>query len=326
MKFRVAWLLAMCAFAFTSIAGDALAQGAKDYPNKAIRIIVPFAPGGSSDILARSIGQKLTEMWKQPVVVDNRPGADGNVGAGVAAKADPDGYTLVLLDVSVLTMSPSLYPKLTYDPAKDFAPVTMIVFSPHALIAHPAFPVNSVKELIANAKANPGKINFASSSNAIHLAQAQFQLLTGIDMTHVPYKGGAASITALAGGEVDVGLNGLLATLPHIKGGKIKGIAVSSPKRMAAAPELPTIVESGVPGFVTGTWQGLLAPAETPKEIVAKLNAAVVQIVTTPEMKQQLTNQGAEVIADTPEKFAAFLREDTVKWAKVAKEANIKAD
>ena len=326
MKFRTAWLLAMCVLAFTSIVGDALAQGAQNYPNKAIRIIVPFAPGGSSDILARSIGQKLSEMWKQPVVVENRPGADGNIGAAIAAKSDPDGYTLVLLDVGALTMSPSLYLNLTYDPAKDFAPITMIVFSPHALVVHPWLPVKTVKELVAYDKANPGKLNFGSSSNAIHLSQAQFELLTGVKMLYVPYKGGAASLTALAGGEVNVALNGLLATLPHIKGGRIKGIAVASAKRMPAVPELPTIIESGVPGFVTGTWQGLLAPASTPKDIVTKLNAAVVQIVTAPEMKQKLTDQGAEVIADTPEKFAAFLREETTKWAKVAKEAGIKPE
>ena len=326
MKVRVSWFLMMLAGALAAVPDDAVAQGAKDYPTKAIRIIVPFAPGGSSDILARSIGQKLSEMWKQPVVVDNRPGADGNVGASIAAKADPDGYTLVLLDTGALTMSPSLYPKLTYDPAKDFAPITMIVFSPHALVVHPSLPVKTVKELIAYDKANPGKLNFGSSSNAIHLAQAQFELLTGIKMLYVPYKGGAASLTALAGGEVNVALNGLLATLPHIKGGRIRGIAVASAKRMPAAPELPTIIESGVPGFVTGTWQGLLAPAGTPKDIIAKLHAAVVQIVTSPEMKQQLVSQGAEVIADTPEQFAAFLREDTTKWAKIAKETGIKAE
>ena len=265
MKVRVSWFLMMLAGALAAVPDDAVAQGAKDYPTKAIRIIVPFAPGGSSDILARSIGQKLSEMWKQPVVVDNRPGADGNVGASIAAKADPDGYTLVLLDTGALTMSPSLYPKLTYDPAKDFAPITMIVFSPHALVVHPSLPVKTVKELIAYDKANPGKLNFGSSSNAIHLAQAQFELLTGIKMLYVPYKGGAASLTALAGGEVNVALNGLLATLPHIKGGRIRGIAVASAKRMPAAPELPTIVESGVPGLRDRNVAGLARTGRHPE-------------------------------------------------------------
>jgi tripartite-type tricarboxylate transporter receptor subunit TctC len=202
----------------------------------------------------------------------------------------------------------------------------MIVFSPHALFVHPSVPANNVKELIAWGKANPGKLNFASSSNAIRLAQAQFTMATGVEMLHVPYKGGAASITAVAGGETNVSLNGLLATLPHIKGGKIKGIAVASRKRMEAAPDLPTIIEGGVPDFVTGSWQGLLAPAGTPPDIIKKINGAVVEVINTPEMKAKLTGMGADVIGDSPENFAKFLREDTMKWAKVAKEANIKPE
>jgi len=191
---------------------------------------------------------------------------------------------------------------------------------------HPSVPANNVKELIAWGKANPGKLNFASSSNAIRLAQAQFTMATGVEMLHVPYKGGAASITAVAGGETNVSLNGLLATLPHIKGGKIKGIAVASRKRMEAAPDLPTIIEGGVPDFVTGSWQGLLAPAGTPPDIIKKINGAVVEVINTPEMKAKLTGMGADVIGDSPENFAKFLREDTMKWSKVAKEANIKPE
>jgi len=307
-------------------ATGAAAQGAQGYPNKTVRIIVAAAPGGTSDILARAIGQELSKKWGQTVVVDNRPGADSNLGADLVAKSAPDGYTLILLDISTLTMGPSLYTKLGYDPAKDFAPITMIVFSPHALFVHPSVPANNVKELIAWGKANPGKLNFASSSNAIRLAQAQFTMATGVEMLHVPYKGGAASITAVAGGETNVSLNGLLATLPHIKGGKIKGIAVASKKRMEAAPDLPTIIEGGVPDFVTGSWQGLLAPAGTPPDIIKKINGAVVEVINTPEMKAKLTGMGADVIGDSPENFAKFLREDTMKWAKVAKEANIKPE
>ena len=304
----------------------ALGQGAQSYPNKSIRIIVAAAPGGTSDILARAIGQKLSEKWNQPVVVDNRPGADSNVGAELVAKSPPDGYTLILLDTSTLTMGPSLYPKLGYDPRKDFAPITMVVFSPHALVIHPSLPVNNVKELIAYSKANPGKLNFASASNAIRLGGAQFNLITGTDMLIVPYKGGAAGLTALAGGETNVMLNGLLATLPHIKGGKIKGIAVASARRMEAAPEIPTVIESGVPNFVTGSWQGILAPAGTPPDVIKKLHDAVVEILNAPDMKQKLVAMGADVIADTPEQFGKFLQDETAKWSKVVKDAGIKPE
>jgi tripartite-type tricarboxylate transporter receptor subunit TctC len=317
---RVARLIV--AIAIPSIACVAEAQ-APAYPNKTVRIIVAAAPGGTSDILARTIGQELSKKWGQPVVVENKPGADSNVGADFVAKSPPDGYTLILLDMSTLTMGPSLYKKLSYDPAKDFAPITMIVFSPHAMFVHPSVPANNVKELIAWGKANPGKLNFASSSNAIRLAQAQFTLATGVEMLHVPYKGGAASITAVAGGEANVSLNGLLATLPHIKGGKVKGIATASSQRMEASPDLPTIIEGGVPDFVTGSWQGLLAPANTPPDIVKKINADVVAIIKSPEMKAKLTAMGADVIGDSPEDFAKFMRDDTAKWSKVAKQAGI---
>ena len=317
---RVARLIV--AIALPSIACVAQAQ-APAYPNKTVRIIVAAAPGGTSDILARTIGQELSKKWGQTVVVENKPGADSNVGADFVAKSPPDGYTLILLDMSTLTMGPSLYKKLSYDPAKDFAPITMIVFSPHALFVHPSVPANNVQELIAWGKANPGKLNFASSSNAIRLAQAQLSLATGVDMLHVPYKGGAASITAVAGGEANVSLNGLLATLPHIKGGKVKGIATASSKRMEASPDLPTIIEGGVPDFVTGSWQGLLAPANTPPDIVKKINADVVAIIKSPEMKAKLTAMGADVIGDSPEDFAKFMRDDTAKWSKVAKQAGI---
>jgi tripartite-type tricarboxylate transporter receptor subunit TctC len=308
------------------LTGTALAQGAQTYPSKSIRIIVAAAPGGSSDILARTIGQKLTEKWNQPVIVENKPGADSNVGAEIAAKSPPDGYTLILLDVSTLTMGPSLYPKLNYDPGKDFAPITMVVFSPHALVINPSLPVSSVKELIAYDKANPGKLNFASASNAIRLAEAQLSKATGIQFLHVPYKGGAAALTALQGGETNITLNGLLATLPVIKGGKLKALGVASAKRMEAAPEIPTLIESGVPDFVTGSWQGLLAPAGTPPDIIAKLNSTVVEILNTPETKGKLVGQGADVVANKPEEFAKFLRDDTAKWTKLVKETGIKAE
>jgi tripartite-type tricarboxylate transporter receptor subunit TctC len=223
-------------------------------------------------------------------------------------------------------MSPSLYAKMNYDPINGFAPIAMIVFSPHALFVTNSLPVKNVKELVAWGKANPGKLNFASASNAIRLAGAQFALATGIDMTNVPYKGGAAAITAITGGETNVALNGLLATLPHIKGGNVRGIAVASTKRMSAAPELPTVIESGVPDFVTGSWQGILAPARTPPDIVKKLNTTVVEIINAPEMKAKLVAMGADVIGDSPEDFAKFIRDDTAKWTKVAKQVGIKPE
>jgi tripartite-type tricarboxylate transporter receptor subunit TctC len=304
----------------------AAAQSAANYPNKPIRIVVAASPGGTSDILARTIGQKMTEKWNQAVVVESKPGADSNVGADYVAKSPADGYTLLLLDVSTLTMGPSLYPKLTYNPRTDFAPVTTIVFSPHALTAFGGLPASNLKDLIAYSKANPGKLNFASSSNATRLAAARLNLATGMDMQIVPYKGGAQAMTAIAGGESNVTMASLLSTIPHLKNGRIKPIAVASERRMQAEPNIPTIQEGGVRDFVTGSHQGLLAPAGTPPEIVRKLNAVVVEILRSPEVSAKLAGQGAEVVADTPEQFGAFLREETDKWSRVVKEANIRIE
>ena len=323
--------LAMAGLAAATPTG-AWAQGATAYPAKPIRIIVPFAPGGTSDVLSRAIGQKLTELWKQPVVVENRPGAGGNIGAELVARAEPDGYTLLMIDVGTLTISPSVYPKLAYDPLKDLAPVTMVAFSPHALVVHPSVPASNVGELVAYAKKNPGAINFANSGNGtlIQLAGEQFKTLTGITMTQVPYKGGAQALVGLIGGEVNMMLNGTLATLPHIKSGKLKVLAVSGERRTEAMPEVPTIMESGgavgLGSFQSGSWQGLLAPANTPADIVAKLNKAVVEILNTPDMKDKLAQQGAEVVGDAPAHFAQFMRDDTARWSKIVKEAGIKAD
>jgi tripartite-type tricarboxylate transporter receptor subunit TctC len=315
-------LAALC-FAASSIAS---AQDAKSFPNKPVRIIVAASPGGTSDILARTIGQKLTEKWNQQVIVDNKPGADSNVGAEIAARSAPNGYNLLLLDVSTLTMGPSLYAKLNYDPGKDFAPVTMIIFSPHSLTVHPPLPANSIKELVAYSKANPGKLNFASSSNATKLAVARLNSETGMDMLIVPYKGGAAAMTAVVAGESNVMMASLLSTMSQIKSGKLKPIGVASARRMEATPNIPTLIEGGVPNFVTGSWQGLLAPAGTPPDIVKKINAAVVEVLKAPDMKAKLEGDGAEVVANTPEEFAKFLRDDTASWTKVVKDAGIKPE
>jgi len=322
MKLFVAAVLAAAA------AAVAAPSEAQTYPAKAIRIVVPYPAGGTSDILARSVGQKLSEAWGQPVVVDNKPGANGNVGADIVAKAAPDGYTLLLADIGSLAISPSVYPTLPFDPAKDFAPVTMVAYSPHILVVHPAVPVGSVKELIAMAKAKPGKLNFAISGvgGAPHLAGVDFALRTGIDWVYIPYKGGAQAIADVAGGQADVTLNGMLATYPLVKGDKLKLLAVSSAKRMSAIPDVPTIAESGVPGFESGSWQGVIAPAGTPADVVAKLNGEIARILGTPEMRESLGKQGAEVRTTTPEEFGSFIRTEKSRWAKVVKDANVKID
>lgn len=308
------------------LACPASAQTAATYPNKPVRIIVPFAPGGASDILARSIGQKFTEKLGQPVVVDNKPGADGMIGVDLVAKAAPDGHTLVLVDISSITMAKALYAKPPFDPAKDFAGVSMLVFSPHALVVHPSVPANNLKELQAWAKENPGKLNFGSGSGAVYLAELQLQSESGVQMLHVPYKGGAAALTALTGGEVNIVLNSMLATLSHIKGGRIKGLAVAGEKRLEAAPEIPTLVESGLPGFVTGSWQGLIAPAGTPKDVIAKIQTTVREIMMEAELNKRLTGMGADVIAGPPQAFDAFLASEQARWSKIAAEAGIKPE
>lgn len=287
-------------------AGTSFAQAPRAaYPGKTIRIIVPFAAGGTSDVLARTIGQKLTDAWGQPVVVENRPGADGNLGAEVVARSAPDGYSLLIVDISTLTVSPLVVAKMTYDPLQDLAPVTMVSFSPHALAVHPTVPARNLKELIAYSKANPGKLNFAAGNHATKLAAAQLRMMSDIDMTSVPYKGGAAALNALVSGEVDVTLVGLLASMPQMGSGRVRAIAVTGAQRMPATKDLPAVSESGLPGYVWGSWQGILVPKGTPKEVVAKLNPALVKILNEPDFKTCLAEQGTEVIADQPEQFDA---------------------
>ena len=304
-----------------------LAQ-AQAYPNKPIRIIVPYPPGGTSDILARSLGQKLGESLGQTIVVENKPGANGNLGADLVAKSPADGYTLLLCDIGALAISPSLY-KLSFDPATDFAPVTMVAYSPHIRVVHPSVPVNNAKELITLAKSKPGKLNFAASSvgSAPHLAGIDFAAKAGVDWAYIPYKGGAQAITDMAGGQADVMFNGMLATYPHVKSGKLKILAVSSSKRMSAIPDVPTVAEAaGLPNFQTGSWQGVLAPPGTPKEIVARLSQEITKILNTPDMKERLAVQGAEVSTNTPEQFATFIRDEKARWAQVVKTANLKLE
>lgn len=313
------------ALALVAAAGAAFAQA---YPAKPIRIIVPFAAGGTSDILARAIGPKLTAAWGQPVVIENKTGANGNVGAEFVVRSAPDGYTMLLSDVGALAISPSVYPSLPFDPIKEFAPVIMISYSPHVLAVHPSVPANSIKELIAFAKANPGKLNFANSGTggAPHLAGVDFAQRADIKWTYIQYKGGSAATTDVVAGVSNVLFNGMLATYPSVKGGRLRGLAVTSAERAASAPDLPTVAESGMPGFVTGSYQGLLAAAGTPREVIAKLNAELSRALSTPEIKDMLAKQGTEVRAGTPEALGTFIAAEKARWATVVRDAGIKAD
>jgi len=305
-----------------------LAALAQAWPQKPVRIIVPYPAGGTSDILARTVSVKLGEIWGQSVVVENKPGANGNVGADFVAKSAPDGYTILLADVGAIAISPSVYTTLGFDPTKDFSPVTMVAYSPHILAVNPNLPVKSVKELIEYSKAQKGKLNYAASSvgSAPHLAGIDFAMRTGTQWAYIPYKGGAQAITDVIGGQAEVLFNGMLATYPHVKSGKLKILAVSSAERMPSIPDVPTVAESGVPGFQTGSWQGVLAPPNTPRPIVDKINADLIKVLADPAMRDKLIDQGAIVRTQTPEQMQAFIRDETARWAKVVKAANVKVE
>jgi tripartite-type tricarboxylate transporter receptor subunit TctC len=300
---------------------------AQAFPAKALRIVVPYTPGGTSDILARVIGQKLTDAWGQPVVIENKPGANGNVGADLVAKAPADGHTLLLTDIGALCISASAYPALPFDPAKAFAPVVLISYSPHVLGVHPSVPAKTVEELVALAKSKPGSLNFATAGvgSAPHLAGIEFALRTGVRWTYVPYKGGSQAVTDVVAGHADVLFNGMLPTYPFVTGGKLRALAVSSTQRVAAAPNLPTVAET-VPGFETGSWQGVLAPAGTSREVVGKLNAELRRILALPDVKERLAAQGTETRAGTPESLAAFMRAEIARWARVIKQVGLKIE
>ena len=304
----------------------ATAAFAQNYPAKPIRIVIPYAAGGTSDILARQIGPKLTEAWGQPVIVENKPGANGNVGADFVAKSAPDGYTLLLTDLGGLVISASVYPKLPFNPAKDFTPVVMVSYSPHVLAVHPDVKVNNVKELVAMAKAYPGRLNFAISGigGAPQLAGIEFAQRMGVDWAYIPYKGGADAITGVVGGQAHVLFNGMLATWPHVTGGRLRALAISSAQRVAAAPETPTVAEQGLPGFETGSYQGVVGPLGIPRETVTKLNAELIKVLNAAEMKERFAKQGTEVRTDTPESLGKWMSAEQAKWAKVVKDSGAK--
>jgi len=311
-----------------SLAAFAFAQTPAAYPTKPIRLVVPFPPGGATDILAREVAKHLTEAWGQSVVVDNRPGAGGNIGSELVAKSAPDGYTLEMGTVGTHAINASLYSKMPYDHIKDFVPVILVAGVPNVLEVHPSVPVNSVQELIAYAKANPGKLNFASSGSgtSIHLSGELFKVMAGVQMTHVPYKGSAPALSDLLGGQVQLMFDNLPPSLPQIKAGKLRALAVTSSTRAPALPDVPTVAEAGLPGFEASSWFGVLAPAGTPPAIVAKLNAEIAKWLTTPEAKEKLANVGANIAGGTPEDFARHIQAETAKWAKVVKESGAKVD
>jgi tripartite-type tricarboxylate transporter receptor subunit TctC len=313
--------------AFAALAVPAFAQA--PYPAKPIRIVVPFPAGGTTDILARAVAAKLTETTGQPVVVDNRPGAGGNIGAELVAKSAPDGYTFLMGTVGTHAINPSLYAKMPYDHVKDFAPVILVAGVPNVLEINPSLPVNNVQELIAYIKANPGKVNFASSGSgtSIHLSGELFKTMAGVQITHVPYKGSAPALQDLVGGQVQIMFDNLPSSLALIKGGKLKALAVTSAERSTALPDVPTVAEAGLPGFEASSWFGLLAPAGTPKEAIAKINGEVAKWLSTPEAKEKLASQGAIAAAGlTPEDFAKHIATETAKWNKVVKESGAKVD
>jgi tripartite-type tricarboxylate transporter receptor subunit TctC len=313
--------------ALAAFASLALAQA--PYPSRPIRIVVPFPAGGTTDILARAVAVKLTETTGQPAVVDNRPGAGGNIGAELVAKSAPDGYTFLMGTVGTHAINPSLYAKMPYDHVKDFAPVILVAGVPNVLVINPSLPVNSVQELIAYIKANPGKVNFASSGSgtSIHLSGELFKTMTGTQITHVPYKGSAPALQDLVGGQVQIMFDNLPSSLALIKGGKLKALAVTSLERSSALPDVPTVAESGLPGFEASSWFGLLAPAGTPKEAIAKINGEVAKWLATPEAKEKLASQGAIAASGlTPDDFAKHIATETTKWNKVVKESGAKVD
>ena len=315
-------------FAAALLALVAASTLAQPYPGKPIRVIVPYAPGGTSDILARQIGPRLTDTLGQPVIVENKPGANGNLGAEFVAKSPPDGYTLLLTDLGGLVISASVYPNLPFDPAKDFSPVVMVSYSPHVLAVHPSVPADNVRELIELAKSKPGALNFAISGigGAPHLAGIDFAQRTGVQWAYIPYKGGSQAVADVVAGQANVLFNGMLATWPSVTGGKLKPLGISSANRVVAAPDTPTVAEQGLPGFETGSFQGVVGPPGIPREIVGKLNAELVRILNAGDLKERFAKQGTEVRASTPESLGEFLRNEKARWAKVVRESGAKFD
>lgn len=318
-------LKATAALGLLAVTGIAGAQ-ADAWPSKPIRIVVPYTPGGSSDIIARIISQPLQEALKQTVIVENKPGANGNTGSDMVAKAPADGYTLLMCDVGALSISPSVYTKLPFNPSKDLKGVTMLAYSPHLLVVHPSVKANNLKELVAQSKA--GQMDFAITAigSAPHLAGVAVEKATQAKWQYIPYKGGSQALSDTVAGQTQVVMNGMLATLPFVQSGKLKVLGVSKATRVPLLPDVPTIAEQGVKGFESGTWQGILVPAGTPPAVVDKLNAELTRIIRSPEVRQRLTAQGAEVYTMTPTEFSSFFERERKHWATVVAQGNVKLD
>jgi tripartite-type tricarboxylate transporter receptor subunit TctC len=302
--------------------GTSLAQSG--YPNRPVRIVVPSSAGGGTDIVARIIAPELSKRLGQQVVIDNRPGAGTMIGIEVASKAAPDGYTL-LMGLSTLAINSALYKKVPYDPARDFAPITQAVSSASIIVVHPSLPVKTVKELIAFARTRPGQLNYASAGTGTypHMTMELFLSMAGLKMVHIPYKGTSPAMIDMLAGQTAVMAATILTGMPQIRAGRLRPLGITSLQRSAAAPEIPTLVESGLPGFESVQWYGVLAPAQTPRDIIAKLHGELVQILQSPDVKQRFVNDGADPVGSTPEEFARYIRAELVKWAKVARDAGI---
>jgi tripartite-type tricarboxylate transporter receptor subunit TctC len=316
----IAVVLAALAFSFPA--------AAQPFPVKPLKIIVPFSPGGATDVLARLFGQELSKAWGQPVVVENKPGAGGHIGAEMGAKAAPDGHTLLLVAAGFMAVSPALYAKLPFDPVRDYAPITLFVNAPLMLVVHPSVPAKSVREFIELAKAQPGKMTIGNggTGTAQHLGGEYFGSTAGIDVIHVPYKGSAPATVDLLSGQVNAMLDNMVTLIPHVKSGRLRALGVSALKRAPNMPEVPTIAETALPGFETGTWYGIVAPAGTSPEVVAKLNAELVRIAKTPEVTGKLTDMGLITVGNTPEQFSAMIKSEIAKYATIVRQAGIKAE
>lgn len=301
---------------------------AQPWPSKPIKWVVPFAPGGTTDILARTIGEKLSVTLGQPIIVENKPGAGGGVGAEQVAKSPPDGYTIMGGTISTHAINASLYKNLPYDPVRDFAPITLIVRVPNMLVVNPDVPAKDVRELIALLKANPGKYSFASSGNGTsqHLSGELFKVMTGVEMQHVPYRGSPPALADVVGGQVTMTFDNITTAWPLVKGGKLRALAVTTARRSPIAPDVPTLAESGLAGYEIGSWQGVFAPAGVPPEIVKRYNAEIVRIINTPDVRQKLVDMGAEPAPNTPEEFAAMVKTEVAKWADVVRKSGATVD
>jgi tripartite-type tricarboxylate transporter receptor subunit TctC len=319
--------LGLLALALVAATVPASAQSPDAWPSKPVRFILPFPPGGGTDILGRLVAERLTANLGQPVVTENRGGAGGNVGAEAAAKSAPDGYTIVLVAPS-LAISPSLYSKLNYDPVKDFAPVSLVATVPNVMVTHPSLPAKTLAEFIQLAKNKPGEMNFGSggSGTSNHLAGELFNIVAGVKLVHVPYKGVNLAMNDVLSGRIQLVVIGIPAAAPHIKAGRLRALALVAPQRSSVLPEVPTVAEAGLPKFEVTTWYGILAPAGTPKAIVSRLNAELVKIMHAPETKERLDAMATDPVTSTPEEFAGLIRREIAKWAEVVRDAGLKAD